>query len=257
MSAPPGWYTDPGGSRQWRWWDGSRWSHHVAPMAPPHAPFVPTARSRVEGETRMAGWARTALVVYAVAAPLSAWMGVTVMDAVESMATFMTPGTVTVAPVEELPPGVAEMLVLQLLYQAVGLLQVGCVAAMAVWFYRSAVAAAALDLPARRSPGWAVGSWFIPVVNLWWPCQSSRELLPPGHAMRGRITLLWVVGIISGVLTLVGLVVVMVGDAPVAVAVAPTFVTALVLLAARGVVTAILREHEDLLAMRGSETAPA
>lgn len=26
---PPGWHPDPSGARQWRWWDGYRWTDHV------------------------------------------------------------------------------------------------------------------------------------------------------------------------------------------------------------------------------------
>jgi hypothetical protein len=29
---PPGWYDDPEQQWTWRWWDGTRWSHHRAPM---------------------------------------------------------------------------------------------------------------------------------------------------------------------------------------------------------------------------------
>ena len=28
---PAGWYADPSGGPSWRWWDGSRWTEHVAP----------------------------------------------------------------------------------------------------------------------------------------------------------------------------------------------------------------------------------
>jgi hypothetical protein len=30
-SGPAGWYQDPSGGRQLRWWDGSTWSDHVRP----------------------------------------------------------------------------------------------------------------------------------------------------------------------------------------------------------------------------------
>lgn len=29
-SVPPAWYEDPTGRHQWRWWNGLRWSEHVA-----------------------------------------------------------------------------------------------------------------------------------------------------------------------------------------------------------------------------------
>lgn len=32
--APPGWYPDPGGERQWRVWTGSQWSETTRPYAP-------------------------------------------------------------------------------------------------------------------------------------------------------------------------------------------------------------------------------
>jgi Protein of unknown function (DUF2510) len=36
---PPGWYPDPGGGRGLRWWDGARWTAHVAvPIVPPAKP---------------------------------------------------------------------------------------------------------------------------------------------------------------------------------------------------------------------------
>jgi hypothetical protein len=31
-SAPAGWYSDPAGSGQLRWWDGTRWTEHVHPV---------------------------------------------------------------------------------------------------------------------------------------------------------------------------------------------------------------------------------
>ena len=39
-TTPAGWYTDPGGSGQLRWWDGTAWSAHLAPQPTP-APVVP------------------------------------------------------------------------------------------------------------------------------------------------------------------------------------------------------------------------
>ena len=41
---PPGWYADPAAGPAWlRWWDGFRWTDHVAPAAAPTAPAAPSA----------------------------------------------------------------------------------------------------------------------------------------------------------------------------------------------------------------------
>jgi hypothetical protein len=40
---PAGWYTDPSGSQQLRWWDGVRWTEHYQPGAQPAAPVQPSA----------------------------------------------------------------------------------------------------------------------------------------------------------------------------------------------------------------------
>ena len=29
----------------------------------------------------------------------------------------------------------------------------------------------------RRGSGWAVGAWFVPIINLWWPAQNVHDLL--------------------------------------------------------------------------------
>ena len=62
---------------------------------------------------------------------------------------------------------------------------------MLVWQYRAARVAQALGYPARRSPGWGVGCWFVPVVNLWMPYQAIRDCLPPGHPGRPRVLVAW------------------------------------------------------------------
>ncbi|WP_411700725.1 DUF2510 domain-containing protein [Conyzicola sp.] len=38
---PAGWYPDPRGSRQRRWWDGTAWTHALEPLAHPVAPPAP------------------------------------------------------------------------------------------------------------------------------------------------------------------------------------------------------------------------
>jgi hypothetical protein len=60
-----------------------------------------------------------------------------------------------------------------------------------IWQYRAAKTARLLNLPAAHSPGLGVGSWFIPVVNFWFPYQALRDCLPPGHADRRVVNRMW------------------------------------------------------------------
>ena len=45
LPPPPGWYPDPGGSSDQRWWDGHEWTEHLSSpgVAPPiaSAPVTP------------------------------------------------------------------------------------------------------------------------------------------------------------------------------------------------------------------------
>jgi hypothetical protein len=68
-----------------------------------------------------------------------------------------------------------------LIYGAVGVTQAGafvaCAIAWLVWMHRSYANLALLgDGRSDQTPGWAVGYWFIPIVNLWKPYQLTLEM---------------------------------------------------------------------------------
>ena len=44
---PPGWYPDPNGSRQQRYWDGRAWTENVAPQVPPSVAAPPPKSNAV------------------------------------------------------------------------------------------------------------------------------------------------------------------------------------------------------------------
>ena len=268
MSAPPGWYSDPGGNPQWRWWDGVQWTGHVAPAV--RGPARPDPAALVAGERQIARWARMALPAQALIQPTAMLLMWRFFDSFFGFAAAMeaSPGEVP-----GYPFGFGRVVQIQLGMQLVNLVSLACLVVLAVWFFRAAQAAANLGLPARRSPGLATASWFIPGVNLWWPCESTRDLLPPGHDTRRRITWLWVVGMAAGLLTMLGLFAVMFdailgmaassGEAglprgagiPVgfqALTIVGSLTTAGVLVAARGVVADVLAEHEVLLRSQGA-----
>ncbi len=117
-----------------------------------------------------------------------------------------------------------------------------------IWQYRAARTARLLWLPAAHSAGLGVGSWFIPVVNVWFPYQALRDCLPPGHPDRTLVGRLWACFIAALVLTLVSQVLAWAGS-PVGFAVAGAALVAGSGFAVFGVrtVDAVAASHRALL----------
>jgi hypothetical protein len=49
------------------------------------------------------------------------------------------------------------------------------------WFYRARINAGQSTWPQRHAPGWAVGSWFVPVIFLWYPYQIMADIWRAGR----------------------------------------------------------------------------
>lgn len=65
-----------------------------------------------------------------------------------------------------------------------------------VWQYRAASSLPQGSL--RRSPGWHVGSWFIPIIAMWFPFQNISDIARSSRAslsggLRGSWWALWVI----------------------------------------------------------------
>jgi hypothetical protein len=102
------------------------------------------------------------------------------------------------------------------LYRMSGVAQVSAMLAAAVafvvWFRRSRINAGSFDAGSQRmGPGWAVGGWLVPVVNLWFPKKIANDIwdasLPPGadrtpgaREPRGLLNGWWTLWILTMVL---------------------------------------------------------
>ncbi|TDC09166.1 DUF4328 domain-containing protein, partial [Streptomyces sp. 8K308] len=89
-----------------------------------------------------------------------------------------------------------------------GLLATGIV--FIIWFHRVRVNAEVFDPTGQRlSRGWAIGAWFTPVVNLWFPKQMANDVwrasTPWGASPgRGVVTAWWVLWVLTLVTNFAG-----------------------------------------------------
>ncbi|MFF4156347.1 DUF4328 domain-containing protein [Streptomyces sp. NPDC001678] len=80
-----------------------------------------------------------------------------------------------------------------------------------IWFRRVRLNAEVFAPGTHRfGSGWAVGSWFTPVVNLWFPKQMANDIYRasapdgPQSAPKGLLNAWWVLWIVANVLSTIG-----------------------------------------------------
>lgn len=206
--APPGWYPDPAGSSGQRWWDGYAWSDTVAapvtPVTPPPPPPPPawtvasarvataTTSTLLEAENAIVPVARVAVAIPAL--HFFAQLLIEQADASQFRALGNQIRTMyraaendqTVPKFHGTIPGSGWT-------DLVVLLTLVAVVLACVWQHRAASTARSLGLPATHSPAWGVGSWFVPIVNLWMPYQAIRDCLPPADPHRPLVLRWWLI----------------------------------------------------------------
>jgi hypothetical protein len=157
------------------------------------------AAALVDTEARMVGIGRFAIAVPAVCAILSLivnrlnadrWLAVGHQFRVD----WHAAQNHTTAPPYNGPSAITPANVL------IDLLTIAGFIVFLVWQHRAASAGRALGIPSDESPGWGVGSWFVPVVNFWVPYLAVRDCLPAGDPHRARVLRWWLAVIIGGTL---------------------------------------------------------
>ena len=95
---------------------------------------------------------------------------------------------------DEVPPGMAQLMVASMGSAVASPLSLVGMAFLLIWFHRAVANGVALGHKPPREPVLAVASWFIPIVNFWWPYESLRECVSEHDAAtRALIKRWWIV----------------------------------------------------------------
>jgi hypothetical protein len=168
---PAGWYPAPNGSSEKWWWDGVRWTQ-PAPQ-PTFQPAVP------RGVGKLALAVQVLLILCAAASVVSIGVETFGIDALadyengqyaayERITTYDTINLFTILATSSL------------------LIATGVV--WMVWQYKAARHVLGRT---RRSPGWHVASWMIPIVTLWFPYQNIADLWRASGRARPWWQIVW------------------------------------------------------------------
>jgi hypothetical protein len=235
---PPGWYPDPGQPSALRWWDGTAWTSRVA------GPAVGGQAPADLGEEAVCG--RRARIALLVAVP----------SQILGLVAFRVQVRELLDHLPDLDNGTGARPSFATGGWAVPMQLSGAVGIIAgvlflLWFARSAANSQALGLPARRDPGAGVAGFLVPVINLWWPYQSTCDLFPPEDGHRSLVLrwfLLWMAGgFLGSIFSFVSLL--LPGWEGWLLIAVPAALTALAALSARHVIAEVLASHE-VLALR-------
>ncbi len=159
-----GWYADPQDAQRLRWWDGSAWTHHthdhVAAPQEHHAP-LPRWWSGLSVALQVA------LLISLLAAALTLYVDLEILGFVETVR--LRPDTV----VEADGARIDRLISLTTAEVATSLLT-GVL--FVVWLYTAHHSARMDRTVLKHGSGWAIGGWFVPVLNAWRPFQMVTDV---------------------------------------------------------------------------------
>lgn len=158
-----GWFADPQDGSRLRWWDGTRWTEHTHPGA-----------ATTQWDTPLPRWwsgfsfaVQAALLTCGAASSFTFWVDLETLAFVEVVR--LRPDSVTVADGERI-----DSLTSWTSLEVLAMLGTGVL--FIVWLY-TVHRSSRMDRRAmRHKSGWAIGGWFVPVLNLWRPFQMVSDV---------------------------------------------------------------------------------
>ncbi len=179
-STPAGWYPAPDGSSETWWWDGARWTQPQPQHQPDQRPGATNAIAKLALATQvlLLGWIATSVATIAIET-----------FGIIAVADFLNGDDTTADRLDMYDQSTAVVSILSSLF----LISTGVI--WVIWQYK---VAKQVTGKTRRSPGWHAGSWFVPIVSLWFPYQNISDLWRAVGRTRPSWQiiwwLLWVVG---------------------------------------------------------------
>lgn len=179
-TTPAGWYPAPDGSGVMWWWDGARWVQPQSGGLPQPMQLAPHSASPNPGAVaKLAVVTQILLIASGAVAALALALEI---FGVGIASDFIDGGGTPFSLFDFYDQaGIALSVVSVLVAIATGVLWV-------VWQFHAAKHAIGQT---RRSPGWHAGSWFIPVVSLWFPYQNISDLWRAFGRVRPSWLILW------------------------------------------------------------------
>lgn len=151
-------------------------------------------------------------------------------------------------PVQPEPTTVEPLvLIAGLASQIAGLVFLGAGIVFLIWFHKALSNARGLGLRLSHPPGWGVAGFLVPIINLWFPYQSMRDLFPDGHPARSRVGRWWACYLgasFAGAFSVAAYLVAPAAGYVVVVVVVGLYVAAAVLV--RGLIAEAVSAHESL-----------
>lgn len=176
---PAGWYPAPDGSAATWWWDGGQWIHPSQSFAP--QPVAPG------GIATLATAAQVLLVVSGALSLVTVGIELLGIGASTAFLDGRTRAVDVLDIYDAISPVVAVLWTLAFL--AAGVLWV-------VWQYR---VAKQVEGRTRRSPAWHAGSWFVPIISVWFPYQNISDLWRAvGRTRPSWLIVWWLLWLASG-----------------------------------------------------------
>ncbi len=279
--APPGWYPDPAGGPGQRWWDGYAWTQAtVLPQRPPPPPWAAagppqglptqeapwavaserltthTTGTLVAAELQMAPVARVAVVMPAVYYLVNLIVQRANADQLRNVGHQFRVDWHDAQNGITPPPYHGQSLGLSPLVLVVGVVTAVAIVMACIWQHHAASAARALGLPSRRSPAWGVGSWFVPIVNLWVPYSAVRDLLPPDDPHRARVLRWWIAWLLTVFVSgAAGLCALFSTGAALVLSIPAALACLAVVAWAPGIVTAVAAAHREAMAHQAHDAS--